>query len=104
MDIMDIWDDVGRTVSAFSRASRLVDLNSKFAAAQLLDKRECGNCYFWMKSRECPREKNVKGYSRGPSCSGFACDKFQVTNSAVALKEKRLAEIGDEIKAFHEGQ
>ena len=36
----------------------------------------CGDCDKWMKSRECPRERNVKGMSRGPSCHDFTCDQF----------------------------
>jgi hypothetical protein len=36
----------------------------------------CGDCHLWMKSRECPKEVNVNGYSRGPSADGIICDKF----------------------------
>jgi hypothetical protein len=37
----------------------------------------CGHCVHWMKSRECPRETNVKGWNRGPSCDALPCDKFE---------------------------
>lgn len=36
----------------------------------------CGNCDHWMKSSQCPRERNVNGYSRGPSCDELPCTKF----------------------------
>ena len=38
---------------------------------------KCGDCYYWMKSSECPRERNVKGRNRGPSISGSPCEKFR---------------------------
>lgn len=37
----------------------------------------CGSCYFWMKSRECPRETNIGGRNRGPSMGAMPCQKFQ---------------------------
>jgi hypothetical protein len=37
-----------------------------------------------MKSRECPREHNVNGMSRGPSCNALACDKFVAKDAATA--------------------
>lgn len=40
------------------------------------NKNRCGDCAKWMKSRECPRERNVKGMSRGPSCNDYPCDQF----------------------------
>lgn len=41
----------------------------------------CGSCFFWMKSRDCPREHNVNGYNRGPSMSASPCSKFKGTDS-----------------------
>lgn len=46
--------------------------------------KNCGHCYWWMKSRDCPREKNVGGMSRGPSCSGLPCEKFRSTDDHAA--------------------
>lgn len=47
---------------------------------------KCGDCSHWMKSRECPREKNVKGMSRGPSCNDSTCDKFAAKNAETAAR------------------
>lgn len=44
----------------------------------------CGECKHWMKSRECPREHNVNGMSRGPSCGAAVCDKFVAKDEATA--------------------
>ncbi len=41
--------------------------------------RRCGGCYHWMKSRQCPKEKNVNGWNRGPSMNGPICNKFEPT-------------------------
>lgn len=45
--------------------------------AKYAPKHRCGDCHKWMKSRECPRERNVNGMSRGPSGGDMPCDKFQ---------------------------
>ena len=36
---------------------------------------KCGDCRLWM-TKQCPREKNVDGWNRGPSMSGWTCEKF----------------------------
>ena len=46
----------------------------------------CGECSHWMKSRECPREHNVKGMSRGPSCDDRTCDKFVAKDAETAAR------------------
>lgn len=42
----------------------------------------CGDCSHWMKSRECPRERNADGMSRGPSCGAIVCDQFSAKDAA----------------------
>jgi hypothetical protein len=39
--------------------------------------KRCGDCTKWMKSRECPRERNVGGMSRGPSWEEYQCAAFK---------------------------
>lgn len=52
----------------------------------------CGSCEHWMKSRICPREKNVNGYSRGPGCDAPVCKLFVMSGSmAELIKEKQHA-------------
>lgn len=50
----------------------------------------CGECYYWMKSRECPREHNVRGMSRGPSSGDATCAKFKAKDArtATAIAER----------------
>lgn len=44
---------------------------------------KCGNCDHWMKSSQCPQERNVNGRRSGPSMNGFACAKFTESRSAL---------------------
>ena len=48
----------------------------------------CGGCYWWMKSRRCPREKNVNGWNRGPSMNSPVCKEYL---SGDAVRRQRLA-------------
>jgi hypothetical protein len=41
-----------------------------------------------MKSQECPREKNVNGWNRGPSNDSLACEKFK--DKTVATRAKGI--------------
>lgn len=69
-----------------TRAARIKDIEHSLRP-------RCGNCFHWMKSSQCPQERNVNGYSRGPSCDAHPCAKF--TESAVTLKRLKdeLAEL-----------
>jgi hypothetical protein len=61
--------------------------------------RRCGDCNNWMKSRQCPRERNVGGMSRGPSCESLICPSFEIASSATRRKadlEVRLTKIKGE--------
>jgi hypothetical protein len=89
---MDIRDQFDALLNAVNRISLIESLCAKLTEAASIDRRECGNCDFWMKSRECPREHNVNGFSRGPSMSAPACSKYLVKPWVVELKLKRLNE------------
>ena len=45
---------------------------------------KCGECYYWMRSNTCPREKNIKGQSKGPSCNSptLDCPVFKTEEEA----------------------
>lgn len=84
--------DIDRAIDAMQRLSLLAQLRDKVVVALSTDKRRCGNCYFWMKSSQCPYEKNVHGFSRGPSCDDAPCGKFKIEQRALDLKAERVAE------------
>jgi len=48
-----------------------------------------------MKSRDCPREKNIGGMSRGPSSGQPGCDKFLRKSYSKYRAEKLRREISD---------
>jgi hypothetical protein len=82
-----------KIIDVFSRASAALQLRDKIDEARDTGRKQCGNCERWMKSSQCPRERNVNGYSRGPSMSEPACSKFEITDSAVALRKQRDGEV-----------
>lgn len=80
-----------RLIEGASRIARLGEIRRMKAEADATDRRECGNCCHWMKSSDCPRERNVNGRSRGPSMSEPACSNFALEPWVADLKTKRLA-------------
>ena len=64
-------------------------------AAEESKKPQCGRCHWWMKSKDCPAEKNVNGTSRGPSSDSnlaLSCSKFQRSRRAEEFTEMLLEE------------
>lgn len=51
--------------------------------------KRCGDCSFWMKSSDCPEERNVNGWNKGPSMNGIPCVKFQDTASPRPAKASK---------------
>lgn len=88
----DLRRDFHNMIEAMGRVSLLAHLRDKVIEAQQTDRSRCGNCFFWMKSRECPREHNVNGYMRGPSSGDPACGKLQLEQWVIDLKMRRIAE------------
>lgn len=84
--------EIENIIGGMQRISDAAYLRDLVFYANDAARKRCGGCHFWMKSRECPAEKNVNGMSRGPSCEGFPCQKFKVTDSAVSLAGKRRSE------------
>jgi len=57
--------------------------------------KRCGACAHWMKSRDCPREKNVNGQTRGPSSRDIPCGKFEESASATKHREGLQAKYAE---------
>ena len=63
----------------------------------------CGDCDKWMKSRECPREHNVNGQTRGPSAGTPTCGQFVISRSAAARRDvlnQRYASLSSEAQSL----
>ncbi|WP_028682468.1 hypothetical protein [Pseudomonas chlororaphis] len=95
-------EEIDKLIDALGKASHLAYLKRERARIQADARPKCGNCYFWMKSRECPAEKNVNGMSRGPSCNGVACQKFQPCPRKQETFTKLLSTKDAEINAATE--
>lgn len=95
-DLRTVFD---RFLEADARLSELVEFRRRLQEARQTDSRRCGNCDHWMKSRSCPRERNVNGYSRGPSMDDLACDRFSLKQSVADLKAKRFAGLDRDMEA-----
>lgn len=52
----------------------------------------CGSCQAWM-TRGCPKERNVNGYSRGPSMNEFPCGQYTEKPHYAELRDQRRAEL-----------
>jgi hypothetical protein len=89
-ELLDIFD-------AANRVSRLMNIAEMKREAAATDKSECGNCVHWMKSRICPRERNVNGRNRGPSMVDPACELFKLKPWVAELKAARVAAIEAEL-------
>jgi hypothetical protein len=55
--------------------------------------KSCGDCDKWMKSSLCPRERNVGGMSRGPSCGEAICQAFQIADSAIRHRDRLTTQL-----------
>ncbi len=49
---------------------------------------KCGSCDKWMKSSQCPREQNVNGWNKGPSCNDLPCFQFESSREHLAWVQK----------------
>jgi hypothetical protein len=67
-----IWEALARFDNDNQRRRQIADLSRDIAK---IGKR-CGDCFKWNKSTLCPKEHNVNGMSRGPSCEGIICKDF----------------------------
>lgn len=55
--------------------------------------RGCGHCDKWMKSRVCPRERNVNGRNHGPSMKDPVCSQYVEKASSTNRREELKAKL-----------
>ena len=95
-----MYEQFDKLFDSLGKAAHLAYLKREHARIKADARPKCGNCNFWMKSRECPAEKNVNGQSRGPSCEGIACQKFEPSPLMARTFEKLLSDKEAEINAI----
>lgn len=88
MDATSIFD----AMNAFSdEMHRRIRQQEEFERLRESARPHCGGCYWWMKSRDCPRERNVGGISRGPGSGASPCAKFTASAAHARAIEKYAA-------------
>lgn len=90
-DIRNVFGIIGANAGRYQQLA--IQIAQLLNEAQTTDRRCCGNCEHWMKSKVCPREKNVNGYSRGPSCNDYPCNQFDLKDYVRKLKDTRFDEV-----------
>lgn len=88
-DGREIWDWAGRFSEHVHRVNRIAELTRDIARVGT----RCGDCDKWMKSRECPREHNANGKTRGPSMDGLTCVKFVEDRFATKHRAELQAKL-----------
>jgi hypothetical protein len=86
---LEIWAWAADLSAWRQRQDRMRELTRQIAKVR------CGDCQHWMKSRICPREHNVNGRNKGPSCEGVICDKFVEEPHYATLRAERRAELNE---------
>ena len=84
-DGREIWDWAAKFASHVHRMDEIDRLKREVGAIG----RSCGDCDRWMKSRDCPQERNERGRRSGPSMNAPRCGRFLEDRSAA----KRRAEL-----------
>lgn len=93
--------EIDNVISGLDRISLLAQLKDKVNYAIEAGELRCGACNHWMKSRVCPREKNIGGMTRGPSSGSLACDQFSRSMSSIATQGRRVCEAIEFAEAHH---
>lgn len=84
-----VWDWADKMSAHTQRLHEIRTLRAKL----LETGNRCGDCTKWMKSRECPAERNVGGMSRGPSAGSMKCGAYVETARATKRREEILAKL-----------
>jgi hypothetical protein len=88
-DGREVWDWADKMAQVVAKNQKIRDLRAKLAK----NAKECGDCDKWMKSRFCPREKNVNGRNVGPSMSSPICNEFIQNETSIEFGKEWQAEL-----------
>ena len=90
----EIWDWAARLSEHTQRLGRIRQLRADLRRLGM----ECGDCDKWMKSRECPRERNVNGQTRGPSMTALVCGQYVEAASTTKRRVELEAALSGEVR------
>lgn len=97
-DGSEIWDWAGKMGQYIQIQARITELRHEIRICGT----RCGDCYKWMHSNECPREKpgtgKHSGYSVGPHMDETICNQY-VEKSSTAQRRIDLTKELQQILA-----
>lgn len=92
-------DPVDRLFDGLSKLSELVQKNDRvrrLRADLAAVGTTCGDCALWMK-RACPKEVNVNGRNKGPSCAAPRCSAYSEAPSVEKRRETLRQSLQEEM-------
>lgn len=92
IELERVPDEVNDILSGFQRLSLINQLTDKIVYLERWINKRCGNCEKWM-NRNCPKERNVNGYNRGPSCDDYGCELFILKGIQIEYYNKECQDI-----------
>ena len=93
-DGREVWDWAANLSNHLHRECRKQELRAELRVIGTV----CGDCDNWMKSRLCPRERNINGRNHGPSMNELVsgCKSFIESLAETERRDKlqqQLAEL-----------
>jgi hypothetical protein len=88
-DGREIWDWAAKLSAHTQRMHKMRQLQADIGRVGT----RCGDCDKWMKSRLCPKEKNVNGRNHGPSCDTPKCGQFVEEKFATRRRTELQTEL-----------
>lgn len=85
----DLRDQFDRMIDAANRHSHLMQLRDKVNYALEAGRSKCGDCQHWM-TRQCPAERNINGWNKGPHMNSPTCSQFARTTSSIGTQRGRI--------------
>lgn len=88
-DGKELWDWAGKLSAHTQKLDRIRKLEVRISELGVF----CGGCDKWMKSRDCPHERNLNGRNVGPSSKTVKCASFVESRAETKLREKLKQEL-----------
>lgn len=86
----EVWDWADRFSDHVHRLDRMRQLRVAIAEIDTV----CGGCEKWM-TRACPRETNVNGWNKGPSCKSLKCAEYEEKSWDAKRRTELQAELAE---------
>lgn len=99
MNAVQEFDAILNAVLDIGRIGQVRDLRRRIVGLRQI---HCGDCSHWMKSSQCPKERNVNGRNRGPSCEDRICEKFEHDKLKATQTELLISKVEQQIQSLQQ--